>query len=332
MNKSKVNQIYLLLDASGSMSKHANKVVKMFDEQIKHWEKRSTELNQETRISTYIFSDNVDCVHFDIDVARKPSIKGKYKIQNMTNLVGATLKAIEDGRTISTIYRDVSHLVLVISDGKNNVNQHLTDTLNSTIKNLDDSWTVAISVPNQTCVYDAKQCGFPVNNIQVWDVDSEDGYEEMSNTIIRATDSYMKGRSTGMRSTTSLFNLDATNLKTTDVKKNLIELKAKEYELLPVHKDAVIADFVKSWMKEYRVGSAYYQITKAEKIQAYKQILIQDKANGKVYGGTEARDLLSLPNYEIKVNPVNYGKYDIFLQSTSANRKLLKGTKLIVLK
>lgn len=42
--------------------------------------------------------------------------------------------------------------------------------------------------------------------------------------------------------------------------------------------------------------------------------------------------MLGLPDFEVKVNPASYGQYDIFVQSTSVNRKLIKGTKLLVLK
>ena len=39
-----------------------------------------------------------------------------------------------------------------------------------------------------------------------------------------------------------------------------------------------------------------------------------------------------LPDYEIKVSPESHGNFKIFTQSSSVNRKLLKGTQLLVLK
>jgi hypothetical protein len=59
---------------------------------------------------------------------------------------------------------------------------------------------------------------------------------------------------------------------------------------------------------------------------------VQDKVTGAIYVGVNARNLLGLPAQEVKVNPANVSAYNIFVQSTSVNRKLPKGTQLIVLK
>ena len=79
-------------------------------------------------------------------------------------------------------------------------------------------------------------------------------------------------------------------------------------------------------------GANYYQLTKPETLQNYKQIIVQEKMTGKTYAGVGARNLLGLPNTEVKVAPASYGNFDIFCQSSSNNRKLMAGTKLIVLK
>ena len=68
------------------------------------------------------------------------------------------------------------------------------------------------------------------------------------------------------------------------------------------------------------------------KIDYYRWIVFQDKLNGKVYSGVNARAMLALPDQEVKVNPASHNAFDIFVQSTSTNRKLIKGTKLLVLK
>jgi hypothetical protein len=143
----------------------------------------------------------------------------------------------------------------------------------------------------------------------------------------------MKARATGVRGTKNLFDLDITKLTKSAVMNSLNELNPTDYHLLPVQTDSVIKPFVESWTKvSYVNGSAYYQLTKPEKVQSYKQIAIQDKVNGKIYSGVNARTMLNLPAQEVKVNPASHGTYDIFVQSTSFNRKLIKGTKLLVIK
>jgi hypothetical protein len=58
-----------------------------------------------------------------------------------------------------------------------------------------------------------------------------------------------------------------------------------------------------------------------------------EKGSKAIYGGNAARSLIGLPyGAEAKVEPGNHANYDIFVQSTSTNRKLVRGTKLLVLR
>lgn len=79
-------------------------------------------------------------------------------------------------------------------------------------------------------------------------------------------------------------------------------------------------------------GAAFYQLTKAEKnVQSWKYILIRRKGSGEVYAGREdVRRMLGLPvGVDVGVNPGNHGDYDIFVQSASVNRKLVRGTDVV---
>lgn len=332
MKNQLLNKVYLVLDKSGSMGKISNTVVRVIDDQIKHWTNRSKELNQETRLSVYLFSDKTECIYQDRDVSRFGSIKRDYQIGGNTSLIDSTLKAIEDGRDNSSRNKNESHLVIVISDGQNNINNHKADYLRKTINNLPENWTVSCLVPNAQSLHEAKTFGFPAQNISVWDASSDDGVEEMGRVLTNATSSYYLGRSSGMRGTKQLFTLDSSKLDTKKVKKNLQELNHREYDLLPVHNTAKIKDYVESFLGEYKIGSAYYEMTKPEVVQSGKQLAVQNKLNGKIYVGTQARELLNLPSYEVKVNPVNHGQYRLFCQSHSVNRNLVRGTQLLVLK
>jgi hypothetical protein len=80
------------------------------------------------------------------------------------------------------------------------------------------------------------------------------------------------------------------------------------------------------------MGSAFYELVKPEKVQGKKQVMIRERQSGKVYSGHEARQLLNLPPYEVKVAAVDHPNYDIFVQSTSVNRKLVPGQEVIVVK
>lgn len=94
-----------------------------------------------------------------------------------------------------------------------------------------------------------------------------------------------------------------------------------------------IDDFVeKVTMKPYIKGTAFYQLTKKVLVQKSKQIYIYDKETKNVYQGSLARSLLGLPDQNCHVTPVYNGRYDIFIQSTSLNRKLEPGTNVLILR
>jgi hypothetical protein len=327
-----INHIVFTIDESASMGSLSDSVVKVFDAQIKYLADRSKELDQETRVTVYLFSNDVKCLIYDKDVLRLPSLKTFYSPHGSTALIDASITAIDDLLTTPQKYGDHAFLIYALTDGEENVSKNSSDTLIKKINTLPENYTVAVFVPNQRGVFEAKRFGFPANNIEVWSTDIK-GLEGASKKMQSATDNFMVARTKGVRGTKNLFNLDLTSLDKTVVTTNLNQLTAADYLLIPVHVNSVIKPLVESWTKaEYTKGSAYYQLTKPETVQAYKQICIQDKTNGKVYSGVNARQMLNLPNQEVKVNPSSHGKFDIFVQSTSVNRKLIGGTKLIVLK
>jgi len=50
-----------------------------------------------------------------------------------------------------------------------------------------------------------------------------------------------------------------------------------------------------------------------------------------IYGGSEARNLIGLPdNQYAKVDPYNLSNLKVFIRSDSVNRKLVRGTEIIV--
>lgn len=328
-----INNIAMVIDASSSMGHLSETLVKVFDKQIEYLANRSKELNQETRISVYTFSDTTQCICTDMDVLRVPSLQSIYKAYGNTALLDATVIAINDLKEFPQKYVDRAYMVYVISDGEDNRSNISSNELKTLINGLPDNFTIAYLAPSQSAIFEAKKCGFSANNILLWDATTSAGLEKAAKTLNEATNNFMRARSTGVRSTKNLFNLDTTKLKSDVITKKLDALKPADYEILNVRKDgAVIKEFVESWKLPYTVGGSYYQLSKTEKVQASKNIIVQNKLSGKLYTGVEARDLLGLPNYEVKVAPGNFQNYNIYVQSTSVNRKLVVGTQLVYLK
>ncbi len=326
-----INHIALVVDRSSSMSHLSDMVVKVFDSEITYLKRRSVELNQETRVSIYLFGSDVECLVFDMDVVRMGSLSGYYRANGWTALIDATLQALNDMAHLPELYGDHAFLVYVLTDGEENRSRNPATTLVTGLNGLKENWTVACMVPNAKGIHEAKKFGFPAPNIQVWSGTSR-GVEQVGKDFRTAMDGYMQARAAGQRGTKNFFQVDLSRVDQTTVKSNLKELAAStEYNIFNVYTESAIRPFVETWTKRaYVSGSAYYELMKPETIQAYKEVCIQNRQNGKVYGGKPARSILNLPDYEVKVKPGDHGDWRIFVQSTSVNRKLISGTMLLV--
>jgi hypothetical protein len=334
-----INHVGLVVDRSASMSHLAPDVVKAVDGLTNHLALRSKEWDQETRITEYIFNDSPTCIHYDKDVLRLPSLAGSYVPSGNTALLNATAKAIEDMMRTPELYGDHAHILYVLTDGQENSSGYKAPytqphQLNSLLAKLPNNWTVAVLVPDQQAVFEAKKYGFPPDNISIWDSTSARGVIEAGEVIRRSTENFMQARTKGHRSFKNIFQIDVSQLTPAIVSQRLIKLLKHEYDLFDVEfTDWPISSFVEHKTGyPYRKGSTFYQITKPEKVQAYKQVYLLDTRTGYVFGGPEARRLIGLPDSDEKVYPADHPTYDIFIQSTSVNRKLVPGTKVLVLR
>lgn len=331
MNKQNyINHIALVLDASGSMWPMTSDLIKVADEQIKHLAKRSVELDQETRVTVYVFNDTVRCVFYDKDVLRLPSIKDVYAPGGNTALIDASIKAIEDLQKTPELYGDHSFLVYVLTDGEENMSARPKSVLASLINGLADNWTVACFVPNAAGKRCAESYAFPSDNVKIWETSSE-GMKDVGRTITATTETYMTGRSVGTRGYKNLFSMNTVNK--VDVKQKLTRLHPGQYRTVEVKEPVKIAPLVeKTTGRAYRMGEAYYQLSKPEKLQENKSVVLIDKKTREAYTGHDAvRSLLGLPNYEVKVAPMSHPDFEIFVQSRSVNRNLVPGTFMLLM-
>jgi hypothetical protein len=329
-----INHVALVLDASWSMRGRERDIVKVTDEQIKYLAKRSQELNQETRITVYRFGTTVECLIFDMDVARLPSANDLYEVlYENTALIDATMKSQKDLETTSQLYGDHAFLTFVLTDGAENRSSKFSrNDLTRQIMNADVNWSLGFLVPNANGVKYVEDLGVLRDSIAIWDTTSASGLNVAASSIRTATDRFMTQRAKGVRGSRSVFSTGADAVNDRSVKQNLKPVDANKYTLLHVVAKTPIAEFVRNAGISYYAGIGYYQLTKSETIQAGKQIAVVDKKTNKVYTGVEARDLIGLPSHSTRVRPNYNPKYDIYVQSTSHNRNLMPNTKLLILK
>ena len=179
-----INHVAIVADGSYSMLYRTQDVVKVVDAQIAYLARRSTELDQETRITVYTFSsrNTANCLIYDKDVLRMSSIAGLYKPDGMTALIDATILSIDDLKLTPEKYGEHAFLIYVLTDGAENDSFSKPALLKDKIAQLPGHWTIAAFVPNQTGVFEAKKFGFPADNIAIWDATTAKGVSEAGET------------------------------------------------------------------------------------------------------------------------------------------------------
>lgn len=319
-----INNVIFVIDESGSMYHHRHaveSVVRSLADSLK-------DTLQKTRVSLYTFSRKVDRKLLSSDPQAMSLFT--FRPNGQTALIDAVMRAVADHKVMRTpLHEDHSYLLYVITDGEENASRiYRPQRLRQELADLPNNWTVAALVPNNTGVHYAKQVGFPAGNIEIWNAASEKGFEEVGRRLADTYQSYTAMRSTGAVATNSLF-LNTANLTTPVVKANLAE---DDTLLTFTTPEAVsIRPFVELMTgNKYSVGSAFYELTKAETVQAKKELAIVNRRDGKKYVGANARALLGLPNSECRVRPGDFGEWRIFVQSTSVNRKLPAGATILV--
>lgn len=333
MTENYINHVVLTLDASYSMQPHAGDLIKVATSQIEHLARRSQELDQETRVSIYDFADDVRCLVYDKDVLRLPSIAGLYRPRGNTALIDATIKSLRDLAHTAQLYGDHAFLEFVLTDGEENRSRHTGMDLRRELGGLPEQWTVACLVPDQMSKHEAQGFGFAPANIAVWNPDARTGVEDAGAVIRQATESFMTNRAKGMRGTATLFSTGVDVVNGATVRAVLgAPMDRTAYDIIPVSTDDYIRPFVESRGLPYSIGQGYYQLTKTETIQNRKQIAVREKATGAVYAGPQARELLGLGGNDVRVKPDHNPAWDVFVQSTSVNRRLVAGTDLLVMR
>lgn len=224
-------------------------------------------------------------------------------------------------------------LALIITDGKDNASAMSGAALGRKVRDLQatDRYTITFSVPYGDKSY-LVGLGIPADNIQEWELSSK-GMETASIARSASLASYTTAVASGSITSTNKFYTDLSNVSQETIKATLKDI-SQEVLILPVSgaEGQQIRNFVEKRInKTLKKGAAFYQLTKTEStVQPNKVILVRDKTSNAIYSGNAARDLLNLPKVgNIKLVPGQHGNYDVFIQSTSVNRKLDANTQLI---
>jgi hypothetical protein len=182
-----------------------------------------------------------------------------------------------------------------------------------------------------------RDLGVSEYNIQEWD-QTVAGVKKAAKRDAEAFTQYLGSRAMGATSTTKFYaNLGEAQMQ--KAKADLVDISAEVamWPVKPTENNAEIRTFVEGRLAitngptAMLKGAAFYQLQKTEpKVQDHKKIIIRDKKTNVLYGGHVARRVLGLPTVgTCRLAPGSHANYDIFIQSTSVNRKLAAGTFVI---
>jgi hypothetical protein len=360
----KINHVALVIDQSASISDYGltNAILDVLDGQIAWLVQLSKDMDQETRVSIYTFNDySADCVVFDTDVLRLPSLRGHYRPRGGTPMMSGTVKAISDLKKTAQMYGDHGFLVFVLTDGEENQSHVSTPAVNaqamhSTLTELGENWTVGVLVPNFQGKLRVQNFGFDAGNIAIWNTTAQ-GVSEVGEEIKAATSSYFTGRAAGVRGTKQLFNtvvakavtqdeVNAANLKPVDPAEFMIipvalssssklEIKIPSKSKTKKNPDGIkhveIQPFVEETGRPYVMGNAYYRLTKSEKYAYGKGVALVHRTTRKVYRGPECEKLIGLDPSTTRIKPPAVtDEYEVYVKSTSFNRQIEVGGSVLL--
>jgi hypothetical protein len=333
--KNKLN-ISIVLDRSSSMMPLKKAAVDSLNHQLNSFRAEALRTGVETVVSIVTFSTTVDPIGIHrVPIETTGEIDANsYYPSGHTALYDAIKVALSP--TVAPTDSNNMGLVLIITDGEEN--QSLTsqaairDLIGNSLRS--GRMTLAMCVPPKTKGIIAERLQVPIGCITEWEA-TEAGFKTVSNSVSFANTQIFDTYSCGLTRSANYFQPQLDNLTPKVVKSNLDDV-TNNYKILPVQtqdpQDLVISNFVTKYSgKSYSPGKAYYELTKKEDVQNYKNILLLDKASKKVYTGDGIRGLLGIPEGgTIELNPSFNPNYTVFVKSMSWNRKLANGTNVLV--
>jgi hypothetical protein len=287
-------------------------------------------------VSVLVFDNVFDVIRKDVDANEFTPINYNECFErNSTALldaVGEGINLLDKNASSARFFGyDNTFLIIAVTDGGENASRKFNErTFMDRVREVQktDRWTITFLVPPGH-KHTIEKLGVYPGNIAEWEGTIR-GVQTYAKNSISSVANYVSTRSVGGTYTQS-FHTDLSGLTSNQVKKQLDDISHK-VRVIAVDKEMEIRDFVEKKMNApYVAGSAFYQLTKDEKkIQDYKQLLVMEKGKRAVYGGPDARQVLGIPEGTLKVKPGNHANWDVFVQSNSNNRKLVRGTKVLV--
>lgn len=323
------NEVIFVLDDSGSMSHCYKEAVKRLNENLDRVREQARTTGQRTLVSVYIFSNTSRRIYNRVPVEIAGHISENDYYGGMTALADAMVYAIRDGLAATDANdSNKSYLLVVITDGgENQSSRQSVYDLPGLIQQVQgtDRWTIACLVP-QGYKNAMVRLGVHEGNVTEW-TNTVEGARVAFATNAMASNAFYGARAAGHKSVKNYFTMDLGSFNAADLSK-MTDLSGS-FKTWTVDKESEIQAFVEGKGYRFFIGAGYYPLTKKELLRPGRNVLVvKQNSNGPIYGGKQARQILGIPDGEVHVTPGNHAGWDIYFQSTSRNRHLVRGTRL----
>lgn len=327
-----VNRVIFVNDRSGSMRSLFGKTTESVQENIRSLVKSDKTTGQQSYVTIWEFDDK-SLIAINNMICSSVDYRLSAGWGGGTALNDTVCRVIDAAKAVEPISSDESVLLLILTDGGECSSvQYGWKDVKGRIASLPENWTVTLIGPSMNIKW-GESVGIPRDNMLLWDGSAA----TYSGTVAAQSvglGTYVQTRATGAKATQSFYTVNPDKILPQEIEK-LIKLPKGDFAVIEAPdamapgKNSVsteLAPMVRSYNYQFKTGVNYYELIKAEKIQENKDLLVMDE-NGNVYGkgnsGAEIRAALGLPTTgTITVHPQK-GKYKIFVQSNSNNRKML---------
>ncbi len=320
--------VAICLDASGSIADRGftKKAWDLLVEQDANLRKLASYPDRDTVFLYYTFNYNVREISKTLNRSMY-SPCGMTALYDAIGIASQNLASHDDGSPQN------SFMVVAITDGEENCSKNYRqDSIKALIESNQrrGNWTYVALVPKNYKHY-MTELGIPEGNIEEWDTSDVREVERISGQTVASTQSYYRAAAaTGVRSTKSFFTPDLSAVTAAKAKSQLQDVTGS-YKRVAVPKESRIDVFAAYHTgKDYVPGTVYYPLTKTEKVRPGVELLLREKGTKEVFGGN-VRGVLGLQQSdEVRVAPGNHANWDIFIQSESDNRLLVRGTQVLI--
>jgi hypothetical protein len=254
----------------------------------------------------------------------------------MTPLFDSVWRAIKKLEELDDGKPETSLVVSVITDGEEN--QSVDPGVPTTVREIEkktatDRWTFTFLVPNGSEDSFCHRFNVPRGNVQGWDTKTARGTKEAGIATSTAYRGFFAEKTAGggKKMSSKSFYSSTADLTVREARSALSEITS-QVTFIRAILEAQIRQIILGANLEWIKGAAFYQLVKTEKkVQDYKMVCLRVKTSGKVYSGQEAREMLGIGQAAgtVRLVPGDHGKFDVFIQSTSVNRKIPAGTEVL---